>query len=401
MSPHRLTYGAALAFPFSQVVAGVTLIGLVVTKDRRSFPVSPPIVVLILFILWMCLTAQFALHPDLIGEMFSKVLKIQLMLLVSLAVLNSRRHMELLLWVIVGSIGFYGVKGGIFTIATGGGSHVWGPPGTFIAGNNELAIAMVMIIPLAYYLYTMEPSPWRKRLLIGVALLTSVAVLGSQSRGGLLAIAAMSAVLWVRSSKKILMFSVLLALGIGLLAFMPESWHERMNTVKTYEQDGSAMGRLNAWTMAYNLAKDRWMGGSFEVAQPEDFLRYAPDPSKPLVAHSIYFQVLGEHGFLGLGIFLLLWFLTWRMAGRIRKEAGKYQEFEWMVGMMGMIQVSLAGYFVGGAFLSLAYFDMPYYLLGIVVLCNEKLKAHVRELSVQSAMAPGSGRILRNGRLEA
>lgn len=378
MTPHRLTWGIAYSFPFAQLVGAVTLIGLFITRDRRYFPLCGPIVALILFVLWMTVTSAFALHPDLIGEMFSKVMKIQLMLLVSLALLYTRRHIELLLWVIVGSIGFFGVKGGIFTILTGGSARVWGPPGSFIAGNNELALALVMIIPLAYYLYSVDHSKWRRMAMGFAALLSSAAVLGSQSRGGFLALSAMAAVLWLRSSKKAVMLILLLFMGAGLLAFMPESWHERMDTVKTYEQDGSAMGRINAWIMAWNLAQDRWIGGGFEVAQPEEFAKYAPNPNNPLAAHSIYFQVLGEHGFLGLGLFLLMWALTWRMAGRIRSQAGQFEETRWMVGLAGMIQVSLAGYFVGGAFLSLAYFDLPYYIMGIVVLCNELLKQRIR-----------------------
>lgn len=378
MSPHRLTFGFAHDFPFAQLAGAVTLLGLFITKDRRYFPLSGPIVVLILLTLWMCVTSVFALHPDLIGEMFGRVMKIFLMLLVSLTVLYTRRHIELLLWVAIVSLGFYGFKGGLFTLATGGSARVWGPPSSIIFGNNELALALVIIIPLVYYLYSVETNRWRRWALASTALLCAVSVLGSQSRGGFLAISAMAAVLWVRSSKKVLMLVVLAFMSLALLNFMPESWHSRMETVKTYEKDGSAMGRINAWYMAWNLANDRFVGGGFELAQPEEFIKYAPDPTNPLAAHSIYFQMLGEHGFLGLGLFLLLWFLTWRMAGRIRREAGKFDDTKWMVTLASMIQVSFTGYFVGGAFLSLAYFDLLYYLMGIVVLCNELLKERIR-----------------------
>ena len=81
----------------------------------------------------------------------------------------------------------------------------------------------------------------------------------------------MAVVLWFRSSKKVLMGVVLAFMAVSLLIFMPESWHERMGTINTYEQDGSAMGRINAWIMAWNLACDRWIGGGFELAQPEAF----------------------------------------------------------------------------------------------------------------------------------
>ena len=105
------------------------------------------------------------------------------------------------------------------------------------------------------------------------------------------------------------------------------------------------------------------------------FARYAPDPCDLHAAHSIYFQILGEHGFVGLGIFLLFWALTWRTATWVIKNAGAV-DMPWAGRLASMVQVSLAGYFVGGAFLSLAYFDLPYDLMVIVVLCRVLVESH-------------------------
>jgi len=128
------------------------------------------------------------------------------------------------------------------------------------------------------------------------------------------------------------------------------------------------MGRINAWWMAFNLAKENFMGGGFMVYTPDIFGRYAPDPLDIHAAHSIYFMVLGEHGFVGLSIFLLLWFFTWRTAGYLRVQGRKLPETQWLVHLGSMCQVSIAGYAVGGAFLSLSYYDLPYNILVLVVL---------------------------------
>lgn len=378
MSPHRLTFGFAYSFPFAQVIGIVTLISFFTTRERRHLPLSAPVVMLILLMLWMCVTSVFALHPAQIEVLFMRILKIILMLLATLAVLYTRRHIELLVWVVSMSICFYGFKGGIHTILTGGSSRVWGPGGSFIEGNNELGLALVMTIPLVYYLYSVDTSRWRRYALICVALLSSVAVLGTHSRGAFLAISAMVLVLWFRSHKRALMIVVLGMAVVALLAFMPENWFARMRTIESYEEDSSAMGRINAWYMAWNLATDRWIGGGFWVTHPDEFFKYAPNPSRVLAAHSIYFQMLGEHGFVGLGLFLLLFFITWRMASRIRKQAAQYDDLKWMVLLAGMSQVSFVGFFVGGTFLSLAYFDLPYYTMGIVVLCDQLLKERIK-----------------------
>jgi probable O-glycosylation ligase (exosortase A-associated) len=149
---------------------------------------------------------------------------------------------------------------------------------------------------------------------------------------------------------------------------MPESWWDRMSTIRTYDQDTSAGGRINAWWMAWNLAKDNFFGGGFSVAWPELFARYAPDPTDVHAAHSIYFMVLGELGFVGLILFMTLWIYVWRSAGRLRIQGKRLPQTMWLSHLGAMCQVSLAGYAVGGAFLSLSYYDLPYNILILVVL---------------------------------
>jgi probable O-glycosylation ligase (exosortase A-associated) len=390
MNPHKLTFGFLWDFPVAAMAAGVTLIGLTLTQERRIPPLNAATITLLLFIAWMCVTSLFAVHPESIGPMFSKVMKIQLMIFVTLALLYTRRHIELFVWVIVLSLGFFGFKGGVYTLLNGGTGRVVGPPGGFMEGNNELALGLTMTIPLMYYLRTVSTNLWARHGLLAMMLLTALAILGSQSRGALLAIAAMSAYLWRHSERKVVSGAVLLLLALAMLAFMPLGWVQRMQTITTYEQDSSAMGRLNAWWMAFNLAKDRVAGGGFDVAERDLFARYAPNPNDIHAAHSIYFQVLGEHGFVGLVLFLLVWFFTWRAARFVYRNAGRLPEMQWAARLAAMVQVSLIGYFVGGAFLSLAYFDLPYDLMAIAILLKVFVAARLKWATGFASSAPAS-----------
>ena len=133
------------------------------------------------------------------------------------------------------------------------------------------------------------------------------------------------------------------------------------------------MGRINAWHMAFNLAKARFLGGGFDVFQPATFAAYAPDPDNVHDSHSIYFEVLGEHGFVGFALFLLLGLATWRTASWVIKHARLDPEKRWAADLAAMIQVSLVGYATAGAFLGLAYFDYYYTLVAVVVLCKTVL----------------------------
>lgn len=372
MNPHKLAWGFAANAPFAALAAGATLIGLVTTKGPVSLPKSRVIYFLIAFILWMGLTTAFSIYPELSLEQYTKVLKIQLMTLVALALLHEKKHIQLFVWVNVLSIGFFGVKGGIYTIQTAGGGRVWGPGG-FIGGNNEIGLAMLITIPLMYYLYLTTASKWIKRGLMAAMLLTAVAVLGTQSRGAFLAIAAMGFVLWLRSPYKSNSAIFIAVIAVVLLAFMPDSWFERMGTIKNYEEDGSAMGRITAWKMTFNLANDLFFGGGFFIYTPFVYSLYQPDFVKSFVAHSIYFSVLGEHGWVGLGLFLTVWFLVWRDAASLRNRVKGVDELIWVHHLAGMCQVALVGYLVGGAFLSLAYYDYPYNLLVMIAVTQRWL----------------------------
>jgi len=386
MNPHTQTWGFAYDFPFAAIIGGVTLFSLVFSKDPKNLPLAPPVIALIAFVLWMNVTMFYALNPDPAFEQWNKVMKIMLMLFVTLMLIKTKQQVQLLLVVILFSLGYYGIKGGIFTLATGGDHIVWGPGESFIADNNSMALALIMIIPLLHYFQVISKKVWVRHSLTVVMVLCAVSALGSYSRGALLAIIAMTVFLWLKSKHKVrLALLFILAIPV-MLAFMPERWNERMDTINTYEQDGSVQGRFNAWEMAFNLAKDRpFVGGGFELAEPEIFARYAPNVlDVPRAAHSIYFTALGEHGFVGLGLYLLLGVLTWRSGNWIIRNTRDLNEYKWASSLASMIQVSFIGFATGAAFLSLLYWDVPYYLMTIIVATRILVE---KELVSQAALA--------------
>jgi putative inorganic carbon (HCO3(-)) transporter len=393
MNPHTQGWGFATSFPFAAIIAVTMLASLVLTKKPKGFPVTSVTVTFLVFVAWLNLSTIFAIHPDYIYTQWIKVMKIMSMIVVTLMILKSKKHVQAFVWMLVISIGYYGVKGGIFTITSGGQFRVWGPDGTFIGGNNEIALALIVCIPLMHYLRMTSSNRWLRYCLTASMLLCALASIASYSRGALLAIAAMGILLVLKSSKKWLTgFLVILAVPL-LLFFMPPEWSKRMDTINTYQQDGSAMGRINAWWMAFNLAKARpLVGGGFEIYDSETFERYAPVPTDVHAAHSIYFQALGEHGFVGLGLYLLLGFLTWRCAKWIVLNAADNEKLKWAYHFAAMAQVSIIGFSVGGAFLSLLYFDVPYYLMAAVVATRiivegELKNAKAQRLSTNNSMA--------------
>ena len=152
--------------------------------------------------------------------------------------------------------------------------------------------------------------------------------------------------------------------------------------------------RLNAWGTMINIARDRpLVGAGYEVATKEIFDRYSPDRSfPPQVAHSIYFEALGAHGFIGLALYLLLLIFHWTQVGNLVRQTNGRPDLAWAHQYGLMMQVSIVGFAVGGAFLSLVNFDIPYYLIGATLvvrrLVDSQLNAETRERGLPHTETP-------------
>jgi len=392
MSPHRLTWGFAYSLPFAQVIAVATVLGMLFSGEKRRMPWSPTTVVWLLFIAWMCLTTATAIDPEAALPALVRSLKIQFVVLLTLLLMANRERINSLIWVIVLSLGFYGIKGGLFSLLTGGNYKVWGPPETFIYDNNALALALLMTVPLMRYLQTTVENKWMRRAFTAGMALNGLAILTSHSRGALLATTAMTLFLWAKSKYKVRFGLVLFVVVPLIFAFMPAAWFERMETMKTYEQDASAMGRLTAWEFAVDMASARITGGGFNSFVKENYMRFSPEIVEKITAtadgrfqdaHSIYFEVIGEHGFIGLILFMSMIIMAFTTTRWIVKNAGNDAESAWIKELGSMLQISLVGYAVGGSFLGLAYYDLVYHLIAIVILLRmlvrDRIGAHAQD----------------------
>lgn len=404
LNPHRLTWGWAYNLPFAMLVAGCTMLSIMVhPKQRYAFPMNGVTVSMILFAAWFCVSPLFSFHPEGEYDLWVRACKIQFMVLLAFVVCGNQEQIKKLTWALALSVGFYGIKGGIFTIATGGSNRVWGPESSFISDNNHLALAVIMVVPLFRFLHLQAERKWLRNACMAAMILCTISALGSQSRGALLAVAAMAGFLWLKSRHKAVLGVLIIAAIPLIFVAMPESWMARMGTIKTYADDASAMGRINAWWMAWNLAIDRFpIGGGFAIYEPDVFFRYAPDPLDLHAAHSIYFQVLGEHGFIGLLLFLSIFVAAWRCGNWVIRSTKGRNDLLWAHDLAAMSQVSIVGYAVGGAFLSLSYFDLPYYIVAVLVILREIVRKELASAAKTGEPAPlaptaTAGRLLARG----
>lgn len=388
MSPHRSTWGFAYAMPWAQMFALVTIAGVFWAKEKDFGGAIRFYWIMLLYVVWISITTYFALEHASAMVRYIEVIKIQLMVFLTMVLVTRREHLWALVWVIALSIGYYGVKGGLFTIATGGNFRVWGPPGTAIEDNNHLAVAVLIVSPLLYVLSTRVQKRWMSLGLKLSALICVAGALGSHSRTAFLATLAMAGFFALKSKHKILIGIATVVLLVTALPFMPQHWWDRMNSIQSYQQDASAMGRLNTWQTAVNVANDRVTGAGFEYYGPRVFRRYAPNPEDVHSAHSLYFQAIGEQGWIGLVIYLSFWAMVWFRCGALIRKMRGDPLWQSETLLMRMVHVAMVPFLVGGMFLNIGNWDGAFYIAALVLMTERVYRNRDQKAPVAVQAAP-------------
>jgi probable O-glycosylation ligase (exosortase A-associated) len=395
MSAHRLVWGFATSLPWAILAFGATIIGCLVAQEPKRFRFTAILALFAVFAAFITLTTAISIAPPGVSfKMYDRVMKIILVLFLTSFLLTERWRVHAMVWLIVISLGFFGVRGGIFTLMTGGGFRVLGPPDSMIADRNHLAVALLIAIPLMNWLRMHSAHRIVRWGLVAAMVLTLFAVVGSQSRGALLGLAAVALTLWWRVPNKFVSGTVLAVALAGVLAFMPQTWVDRMWTIETYGEDASAMGRVNMWRAAVDIAVARPLGSGFRAAYSQEVVdRYSPG-IRARATHSIYFEVIADHGFVGFAIWSLILATGVWYSLRIVSLSRDRPDLKWASDLARMSQVSIVAYMSGGAFLSLSYWDVFWTLLIILgavhVMVRDAVQVPARAPALQAPRA-GAG----------
>ena len=413
--PQAHTWSFMRDFQIAVVIGGATLIGVVLTKDRRPMPYTREMVMMFVLVGYLAMTSYFAMNPSGAWQQWQHVMKILIITFITPMLIYGERRIALLLLVITASLAFYGFKGGLFAISTGGAHMVLGPQGTFLSGNTYIGIALLMVLPLVLASARMfhhrwvdfgwpvvqHWSKWIGWGLYATFWLTAIAILATHSRGALLGFLAIAPFLFLRMRMKGLMISLALVgvLVIGLT--VPDKLMERWQTIQTYEEDASSMQRIQSWGVNWNMALERpllGMGFRNTAMGFEWWLSYANFDGgwgHPFSPHSVYFQLLGQHGFGGLGVWLLLIGLTLLTLGRIRRRAVKQTGQLWLAEYAWALQVGLIGFLAAGAFLDVAYFNLLYAFIALAIIMRRELEeapsASTSAIDSQATVKPKTG----------
>lgn len=390
MNPQQELYGVGNQLPWALLAALATLIGCLNRREPRRFPVTSTQILIMVFAGLITINSLFALVPTKIEFAgYIQLMKSLGFALLAGALITDRRRFHALIWIMVISIGFYGVRGGLFALLTGGADHVYGPPNTFIADNNQLAVALLMTLPLMNYLRLQSAHRTARIGLIVGMILTLLAVVATYSRGGLIALAAMGMRFWWNGKNRLTSGLVILITLSAAISFMPAGWQARMFTILHFHQSNSANDRLTIWRDAFGIAQNNPLtGGGFQAtAIPQVLHRYFPLDHQR-ATHSIWFEILGDQGFPTFFVWIALNLNGLWMARQVAQRARAHPALSWLGDFGRMAEVSVIAFMVGGSMLSLGYYDFYYMLLIVISSSWVLLRSELTQTSVVAAPVP-------------
>jgi putative inorganic carbon (HCO3(-)) transporter len=379
--PHYMAWSFARDLPVAKLAALSTLGGMAIRHTWSLSPVKQREILLMLSLLgWFALSSLFAFYTDAAWYRWQDMAKIIVMAVATAMLITNRSQLRTMLLVIALSIGYYGFKGGIFSIRGGGEDMVWGPGSSILGANNNFGLALNMALPFFWYLAREMKSKWVKLLLRTTFFLSIPAVMFTYSRGAFVGLGFVLGAMLVKAKRLNLVFAgaILCLIIYPLLPqtlierFVPQKFVERQESTFEFQNDASAMSRIDNWVFCWRLATDRpVVGGGFDYNTRETFSSYAPEflnkyGGKTWDSHSIYFGILAAHGFPGLLLFMSLIFSSIFSCRKLRRDTANSPDNEWAVNYCHMIEVSFLALLVNGTFVNMEYFDLPYHLAGFV-----------------------------------
>lgn len=384
--PHSQSYGFATSVPFGPVAAGVALLSWMLSSEKKMPPATPIVVLLVMFAAWTTITTFTAMFPQAAQIVWDTFIKTVLMVFVGMAVIQTRQRLEILIWAICLAVGYYGFKLGLFALAGGGGGSYRGP--TYMNQNNGLARAMIMFIPLLYYLYLQQKQLWVRIGIAGVGLSSTVALVFSGSRGAWVAALAMAGFVGLRIKGGLLWMTLAGLAALAVIPFVPEHIIKRFLSIGDMETDASFQGRLGAWRYSLDLfERHPVLGGGFRV--------FDYDYGK--ASHNSFVQALGEQGIIGLVLFLsLLWVCISAMRW-IRRQTESRADLQWANDLAFVLQVIFVGYLVGSLTINHAVFPLLYCIIGVLASLHIIVRRELQTVS-DGALQASEGAI-KTGRL--
>ena len=363
--PYSFAYDFWSRIPIFQIAVAATLISNIARGALRPKG-SLILLVYILLLIWLTLSAILAFSPPVAWEFYKEFLPSMIVSpILMYATINDLDLLKKVLWVSAGGIGLNAFKVGLAMTARGGGVLSTQIAG-FVGDNNVFGLTLCLVVPILIGLRSTVPNKrWMKISFVVFLLFICLCIIYTRSRGAQLTLLIILLCRALFSERKVRNVAIVLLAVLGTFLLVPEHYFNRLHTLDDLQANASFMGRLQNWELSWNEALRYPLFG----VGPGNHLIYnesRPHTVTVRVAHSVYFQTLGELGFPALFLYLLFLILTLKMLFRTRKYAirlaAEYPDLSWVRDVASWMICGYIGYIVGSAFLNMFYIEFPWYL---------------------------------------
>lgn len=404
-SPQRIAYEILPSIPIALVLGAATVFGYLLF-DRRDPPkLSMGTALMVSFCIWITLTTTWAEVPDAAWFKWDWAVKTLGFSILIPYLFRSRVQIEAAVLVVLSAVLGHVMAVAVKTMAGGG----WYGTGRSLVEamlglgeSSTLACVASASIPLILVMgrstIILPQWPIRRAAAGALAFISVVAIVGTFARTGIIALGVLGAMFFWQSKRKFLFVIGGALVAVGALYFVQDAWYDRMYTIKTFEEESSALGRIAVWLWTIEYVIQNPLGGGFDVYRINEYSVPIGEGGamysvKGKAFHSIYFEILGEQGAVGFAIFsliLIILFLNLRFA--IVKTRGD-ASLVWVAELARAFLLSIVVYLAGGSFIGIAYQPYLYFVFGISI----SLKAYVERLHAIAAVGPISNARLGDG----
>jgi putative inorganic carbon (hco3(-)) transporter len=378
--PGDVVYPMLRGIPYSLLI-GIAAVGSYILVDRRAPPRVGAVTVLsLLLAFWVTLTTFWAVAPDEAWIKWDWAFKSILFSVFIPFVIRTRNHIEAFLQVFVFSVSAQFIAWGTKVLLGGGGyEQALGMARSFFLGNGEILSGLALAC-VALMLFLMKhgrifPNTFLVRLgYMGLIVLAMATVIGTHARTGLVAMAVFAVVLWSMSRRK-LFYAALLAAGTtAIVMTAPVSWTDRMATIfaPAEERDTSSAVRIAVWKWTLDFVSERPFGGGFSAWTTNRIvLSVDPDTGEEKgvqearAFHSSFFEVLGEHGWVGFALFMSIILLSFRSLFQVSRFARSSPDLLWLQDLSTALFTSFTVLLAAGAFTDMAFHPTFYYMIAL------------------------------------